>query len=160
MCLNDFGRIAHETWEETPSIRPNISLGAFTVMPNHFHGIIEIHSQSELLKRKQAESDMVNRGFRSPSHNLGALIRGYKGSATKKVREYIRDSEGELEFFPITKSKNNASVPIHRSDLINTSESIWQRNYFDQIIRDQESYDQISKYIIDNPVNRETDKFR
>jgi REP element-mobilizing transposase RayT len=42
MRLNDAGRIVEEEWIKTPHIRTNIALGEFAVMPNHFHGILEI----------------------------------------------------------------------------------------------------------------------
>ena len=34
---------------------------------------------------------------------------------------------------------------------------VWQRNYYEHIIRDQNSYEQIAQYIIDNPENWEMD---
>jgi REP element-mobilizing transposase RayT len=40
--LNELGQIAFNEWMKTPEIRPEINLGAFIVMPNHIHGIIEI----------------------------------------------------------------------------------------------------------------------
>jgi len=40
--LTDFGEIAQEEWLRTSTLRPNIKLAEFIIMPNHFHGIIEI----------------------------------------------------------------------------------------------------------------------
>ncbi len=42
MHLNEYGKIAHDEWEKLPERFPNIQLGAFQIMPNHMHGIIEI----------------------------------------------------------------------------------------------------------------------
>ncbi len=42
MALNPIGKIAHDEWLKTESMRPNIRLHEFIVMPNHIHGIIEI----------------------------------------------------------------------------------------------------------------------
>ena len=39
-------------------------------------------------------------------------------------------------------------------------EKLWQRNYHDHIIRDEQSYHRIANYIINNPLNWKTDKFR
>ena len=36
---------------------------------------------------------------------------------------------------------------------------LWQRNYYEHIIRDEQSYQRISDYIINNPVKWENDKF-
>lgn len=48
MIFNEFGRIAHNNWVKTPEIRPNVKLHEFVVMPNHIHGIIEIHRRGVL----------------------------------------------------------------------------------------------------------------
>jgi REP element-mobilizing transposase RayT len=42
MELNDLGKIVMQEWQKTAQLRPEIDLGAFVVMPNHFHGIIRI----------------------------------------------------------------------------------------------------------------------
>jgi hypothetical protein len=42
MTLNKWGRIASDQWQKTESIRDNVSLDAFVIMPNHVHGIIRI----------------------------------------------------------------------------------------------------------------------
>ncbi|XGB43143.1 MAG: hypothetical protein LVS60_04975 [Nodosilinea sp. LVE1205-7] len=42
MALNPMGEIVHDEWFKTASMRPNIRLHEFIVMPNHIHGIIEI----------------------------------------------------------------------------------------------------------------------
>lgn len=36
---------------------------------------------------------------------------------------------------------------------------IWQRNYYDHIIRDEKAYQNISNYIINNPSRWKEDKF-
>src|SRR5438034_6951046 len=42
MVANQMGRIVEEEWLNTPILRPYVSLDTFVIMPNHFHGIIEI----------------------------------------------------------------------------------------------------------------------
>jgi putative transposase len=72
---------------------------------------------------------------KSPSQTIGAIIRGFKGACTKKINLFY-NSGGELQFAP-TFYKNK----------------IWQRNYYDHIIRNQADYYRIEQYIIDNPQN-------
>jgi putative transposase len=45
MVLNDIGKIVESEWLNTLNLRPdmNLKLGAFVVMPNHFHGIIRAY---------------------------------------------------------------------------------------------------------------------
>ena len=142
MCLNIFGSIAYQEWVKTPLVRPNINLGAFVVMPNHIHGIIEI-------KEWRGERNIAAMGkFKSPSQSVGAIIRGYKGSVTKKIRTCTKN---------IVKGKDKSlSAP---TELINLKKSIWQRDYYDIIIRDQMSFHTISNYIINNPTKWKQDKF-
>ncbi len=42
MQLNDAGIIARDAWLDTARIRPNVVLGDFVVMPNHFHAVFAI----------------------------------------------------------------------------------------------------------------------
>ena len=42
MRLNPLGEIVRDQWESTPSLRPDIRLGEYVVMPNHFHAIVII----------------------------------------------------------------------------------------------------------------------
>jgi len=37
--------------------------------------------------------------------------------------------------------------------------SVWQRNYWENIIRNEQSYQRIADYIINNPTNWQNDKF-
>ena len=38
--VNEIGEIVREEWERTAAVRPNVELGEYIVMPNHFHGIL------------------------------------------------------------------------------------------------------------------------
>ncbi|MCP4977997.1 MAG: hypothetical protein GY931_17755, partial [Maribacter sp.] len=42
MVLNDAGMMVEKWWNELKNKFPNIKLDEFIVMPNHFHGIIQI----------------------------------------------------------------------------------------------------------------------
>ncbi len=42
MILNDIGEMANDEWMKTPTVRGNVILHHFVVMPNHFHAIVEI----------------------------------------------------------------------------------------------------------------------
>lgn len=46
MRLNELGSIVFDEWEKTAVIRANVELGAFVVMPNHFHAIVHIVGES------------------------------------------------------------------------------------------------------------------
>ncbi|MDK2976932.1 MAG: REP-associated tyrosine transposase, partial [Candidatus Marinimicrobia bacterium] len=42
MILNEMGQIVHDEWLKTGELRPYVKLDVFVVMPDHFHGIIQI----------------------------------------------------------------------------------------------------------------------
>jgi putative transposase len=46
MRLNQLGELVQNEWQRTPQIRREIELGAFVVMPNHFHGIVVISADA------------------------------------------------------------------------------------------------------------------
>jgi len=151
--LNEFGNIVRSEWLKTPNIRPNIELDEFIIMPNHLHGIIRIknknkckgteHRASTSTSGKSLlEEERVCKGvllyaptttpaFISPSKTIGAIIRGYKSSVTKQIN-IIR----KLPDF-----------------------AVWQRNYYEHIIRNEEDLNNITQYIKFNPRNWDKDDF-
>ena len=87
MHMNECAVVAHNEWFNTETIRDNVNLDAFMIMPNHIHGIIEIidknpivgaNRDSPLRNRKLINDTIYRTKFESPSNNLGAIIRGYK----------------------------------------------------------------------------------
>jgi REP element-mobilizing transposase RayT len=154
MILSDGGKIANECWVAIPKHFKNVVLHEYIIMPNHVHGIIEItpvdigtnqHSSkdNENVSAKNLSPDNVNidnkemanvdsplrQEFKSPSKTIGSIIRGYKIGVTKWFH-------------------SNTEIDI-----------VWQRNYYEHIIRDRESYQTISSYIFNNPVKWNEDKF-
>ena len=148
IVLNAYGIIVYNEWLKTPEIRPNVELGEFIIMPNHMHGIIRLFDRGELNSPEMINElnspdnggvfdttqHYDNRGvcktpLRSPSQTIGAIVRGYKSSVTKQL------------------------------GLLGFDEKLWQRNFHEHIIRNEQSYQTISKYINDNPAKWAEDKF-
>jgi len=122
MRLNDVGRIIQEEWQRTPQLRPNVKLDTFITMPNHFHGIVVI-TESRRGVLQYAPTIGQNPGFRSPSQTLGAIVRGFKSAATRRVN-LLHNTPGSR---------------------------LWQRNYYEHIIRDEKDLSEIRRYISLNP---------
>ena len=175
MILNQLGQIANDEWLNTSNIRDNISLHEFIIMPNHFHCIIEINF-------KKGENDQSIGAFKSPSQTIGSIIRGYKIATTKKIKDFLKEENirtGELQFAPIPESISGESeIALYpksisgKSEIAQYSQSIsgelqfaptnskiWQRNYYENIIRDEKAYQNISNYIKNNPAKWHEDKF-
>ncbi|MDJ1473764.1 transposase [Xanthocytophaga flava] len=144
MVLNEAGEIARQEWGKSVEIRQGIALHEFIIMPNHMHGIVEIIdtkcrgdwqvAQATTIGSDQTHRSAGNQGdlpiapTRLNPKSLGAMIGGYKASVTKKV-----------------------------NDIRQASESVWQRNYYEHIIRNAHSHQQISEYITTNPQRWEQD---
>ena len=141
VILNDFGEIAYKAWNSTPAIRPNISLGAFVIMPDHIHGIICINSY------KENDNEIWLGKFISPTQSLGAIVRGYKGTVTRQIKEYV------TEYFGREKETTAISMMMSLVELIPKQGSIWQANYYEHIIKNEKEYRKITQYIVNNPEN-------
>lgn len=137
MVINNYGEIVRDEWTETENIRNDIKLHQFVIMPNHIHGIIEITDRGVLhtpdVRHVPNGSNRAyrNASLRSPSQTVGAIIRGVKSVTTKRINK-IRQTPGA---------------------------KLWQRNYYDHIIRNDKSYVEISEYIENNPLRWNEDKF-
>jgi putative transposase len=140
MVLNNAGKIADEGWLEIPIHFPNAVLHEHIVMPNHIHGIIELiksgsHNDSESNNGVQIFEPRRNQFQKIIPHSIGSIVRGYKIGVTK----WFRNNTVEVQNFE--------------------PQPIWQRNYYEHIIRDEKSFQRISDYIINNPKNWHEDKF-
>ena len=82
MALNPMGEIAHNEWFKTESMRPNIRLHEFIVMPNHIHGIIEIIPVGAHCMRPLDVETNNNDPQSQPSEQLGRVQRATNGVIT------------------------------------------------------------------------------
>ncbi len=141
MRLNEIGNIVRVEWYRTSEIRSNVELDEFVVMPNHMHGIIIIHeNETDVSRYRRGVSQYAPTEqsgptkFRSPSRTVGAIIRGFKSATTKRINE-IR-CKGISQYAP-------------------SGDPVWQRNYWEHVIRDENELNRIRNYIINNPVKWE-----
>ena len=132
MALSKEGKILGEEWLKTTQVRPYVSLDLFVVMPNHFHGILFIDKEAEGTDCwGTARCAPTIRQFRMMiSESLPSIIRGFKSAATRRIN-ILRNVPG---------------APV------------WQRNYYEHVIRDEASLNRIRGYIINNPLSWELDR--
>jgi len=151
MILNTFGKIADNEWKKTEEIRDNCQIHESIIMPSHIHGIIEITHQ-------KGENKEIGK-FKSPSQSIGSIIRGFKIATIKRIKNLIQDynnsSTGELQFAPTAPTDFSPTEIIKSLDY-----KIWQRNYYEHIIRNEKAFLNISAYIINNPQNWEKDTLK
>jgi REP element-mobilizing transposase RayT len=152
MQLSEIGKIAEMEWLKTPEIRAdmNLELGEFIVMPNHIHGIIIIGENEFNTQR----DDNCNERRRDAMHGVSETNDSARG----------RDAmHGVSTFGP--QSKNLSSIirgyksAVKKYATVNNINFAWQPRFHDHIIRDEQSFRNISNYIINNPTNWKQDKF-
>ena len=129
--LSAYGRIADECWRAIPEHFPTIEVDAYVIMPNHLHGILVIHEIG------MATNPSPSAGARHASPlrphgvepgSIGAIVGSFKSAVTKRIGREIKAT------------------------------SIWQRNYYEHVIRDERDLNRIREYIQSNPANWERDK--
>ena len=130
MQLNEYGKIADECWRAIPDHFPSVELGAHIIMPNHAHGIISITDDAGrgAAMLRSYDANENPHKINVKPGSLGAIVRSYKSAVSYRINKEL-----------------NAT-------------SIWQRNYYEHIIRDDREMDNIWRYIESNPANWEKDK--
>ena len=130
---SSFGRIAKREWFKTAELRQEITLrpDEFIVMPNHIHGIVWINEdETGFSVGAQRRCAPTTTNENPANQPLGVIIRAYKSAVTYQIH-----------------SQTGFSDP-----------QIWQRNYYEHIIRDEEDYLNICQYIQENPLFWEFDE--
>lgn len=139
MILNEYGKIAANSWQELARHFPHITLGEWVIMPNHVHGIIVIGRGEAPADDQSTTTLSDNRRVLRPSPpngtdpgSVGAIVQNYKSVASRKIN----------------KLRSTAGAPV------------WQRNYWEHIIRNEQAYQRIANYIINNPAQWGADSLR
>jgi REP element-mobilizing transposase RayT len=120
MWLNALGEIVAEEWERTPTIRAEMELDEWVVMPNHIHGIVVITTVGVGADVGADGRPPLQRAPKS----LGAFVAGFKSVVTKRINEH-RATPGQ---------------------------PVWQRNYYEHIIRNEAALAHLRAYIHNNPL--------
>jgi REP-associated tyrosine transposase len=180
MRLNACGIIARMEWLKTAVIRREIELDEFVVMPDHLHAIVIVKKRDDDFAvdggqfvgaggiptvgadgRQCAGADdiptvradggqyvgaddiptvradggryVVGAEGRPPlrrlPRSLGSIIAGYKSAVTARIN----------------RQRQTPGVPV------------WQRNYYDRIVRNENELFRFREYIRNNPIRWETD---
>ena len=129
MRMSQMGEIASRCWREIPDHFTNVELDEFVVMPNHVHGIIVILDDVNSVGVIH-ESPLPKTTTERRRMLLPKIIGRFKMNSAKRIN-LLRNSSG---------------IPV------------WQRNYFEHIVRDEKSMTRIREYIDTNPQRWELDR--
>ncbi|MFH1038037.1 MAG: transposase [PVC group bacterium] len=147
MVLNDAGGMIRTVWDELPIFYLGIGIDVFQIMPDHVHGIVIVGA--------------TPRGCPPGRPPVGAPPCGcpFPGQA---------EGPGEQAREPAPTDHPGLSLPdiVHRFKTMTTkryidgvkqhnwppfSGKLWQRNYYEHIIRDEHELNEIREYIAGNP---------
>ena len=127
MILNKYGLIAKEEWIKSESIRKEIELNDFVIMPNHFHALIGI----DFKNYTEQESNKNYGAARRFPKSISSLISGFKGSVTRKINE-VNNTKG----IKIWQSNYYDHI-IRKEELLNKVQSyiknnpaVWERDKY------------------------------
>ncbi len=128
MQLNGSGNAVKEVWEELTDRFPNVLLDAFIIMPNHIHGIIFIESPT--IHELPPGNHRRNEILSRRRMLLPQVIGFFKMNSSKRINLL----------------NGRCGIPI------------WQRNYYEHIVRNEKALEKIREYIINNPLRWELDR--
>lgn len=143
MHLNDAGLMIEKWYLELENKFPSIQCHEYVVMPNHFHCIIEITSTTvgaDLCVCPVNPDQRVN-----PDSILGE----HKNSPLSEIIQWFK-----------TMSTNEYIRGVKQLDWPRFNKKLWQRNYYEHIIRNDRACDEIAEYIITNPQKWDNDRLR
>jgi putative transposase len=134
--LNDAGRVMQAAWDELPNNYAGVEHDAFIVMPNHIHGIVVLVGAGRCARPKEdGQPQGVAPTKNSSVLSLPDVVHRLKSITTKQYIDGIKQVG-----WPSIAGR------------------LWQRNYFEHVIRNEDSLNRMRQYILDNPAKWEFDR--
>ena len=175
MQRSSMGHIVAAEWKQTATIRKNVALGAWVVMPNHFHAIVIIQKRhgSGIVEtprwgvspdRKQAgircQENPGTFQWENPETLCGKSAETpHRGVSTgeailmRNPHHHAEWKSGSLGSI-LNQFKSKCTKRIHAAGL---SDFAWKSRFHDRIVRSEEEWRRIGDYIASNPKTWETD---
>ena len=138
--LNAAGKMVHEAWLEIPEFYPSCGLDEFVVMPNHFHGVIWLAPEALGMSIEGHRSIPESPGMKGTEQNglsLPEFVKRFKSLTTNRYGDGVA----------------SARWPAY-------TRRLWQRDYFEHIVRNERDLAQIRIYIRENPARWDNDPER
>jgi len=182
MILNDAGKMVEKWFHELGNKYPDIECGEYVVMPNHFHCIIENNGNGNPnMKDKTGTTWKPNEyavgadlrvcpdemGDFEMGEHIGLPQQGLpqqgspqQGSRQQGSRQPVGSPIRNIVQWFKSMSTNEYIRGVKTMGWQRFDGKLWQKNYWEHIIRSQVSFDSISSYIYENPKNWNTDKLK
>lgn len=135
MHLNNAGEMIQNIWNEIPCFYPGTEIDEWIIMPNHMHGILGLVGAGPRACPDRAPSQGSRQQTGTKKLSLADLVHRFKSLSTKRYADGVKHS-GWPSF----------------------AGRLWQRNYWERIIRDDAELDLTREYIRNNPAQWELDQ--
>ena len=171
MHLSPIGVLADVFWFEIKNHAKNVLLESFVVMPNHIHGIITLNGG-------WMDDNYMDDGNVESVGNVDSVGIGHAQSLQNHTQnnEYKqninnipwdtnnRKTIGQKRFQNIGKNSISSIVGSYKSAVTKHTRRLgfefeWQKLFYENKIRNEESHDNITNYIKNNVVNWDKDRF-
>jgi putative transposase len=143
MILNEYGKIANSCWIEIPEHFPDVELDEYVIMPNHIHGIILISNDNHVVGAGLAPAlDNINNHASDNINDRATAV--YTNRATARVAPTIGNVVGAFKSIV-----SNECLKLFKMNNKRMGK-IWQRNYYEHIIRNDKELNTMRDYIMNN----------
>jgi putative transposase len=182
VLLSHFGEIVRKCWNQLPRHYPNVKLGEFIVMPNHVHGVIWLIDPEECAGAGDVGAGLQNSCAKDvkPARTIDDcrdchdardedISDGvYNGDDSKEgdrreIKARVVRKPSGVKRYPLPEVVRGFKTFSARriNELRGTpGVSVWQRNYWEHIVRNEDELRRISEYIANNPRQWEKEKKR
>jgi putative transposase len=128
VVLSPIGKIVHQCWNEIPDHFNAAKLDVFVIMPSHLHGVLVIID--EWCRGTACRAPTIEQFGQPVRQSLPTVVRSFKSAVTRQIN-IVRNTLGE---------------------------PLWQRNYYEHIIRNEKELNQTREYILYNPLQWQFDR--
>ncbi len=147
LVLNDFGKMVSRSWIDSKEDF-NISLGNFVLMPDHFHGIVWMKRKMDRAAIKAARTDIANADIAN-TEGAGFMPAQIKATHTGIAHKNI--TLGNIIGAFKSKTTGLYIKGVKEFGWPKFEKRVWQRNYYESIIKNRIDYIKVVSYIRNNP---------
>lgn len=148
MKLSAIGEIVAACWNAIPEHFRHVELDEMMVMPNHVHGILVFAYDAyvEGVDRGEAFAETSAKRGAAANANASPLLEMPRGTRPRSLNSVIQN------FKSVSTRKVNKS-------LFNPGSHLWQRDYYEHVIRNEHELERIREYIFNNPYKWAADEY-
>lgn len=143
MLLSEAGKMVLQIWNGISTFYKGVETDFIQIMPNHLHGIIHLVGTGQCVCPESPKKNLI-----LLKHNNGQSLRI---APTYSLPDVVKNFKSITTNYYIKGVKQKNWVPFDKK--------LWQRNYYEHIIRDENDLNRIRKYIYENPVKWQEDKY-